>query len=89
MKFFSDVQVTLFTDKSGEQEAEDFKLANWNDTIASHPKIELHLFHIKFWSTIKKVAECGHSEETAEMAILRCGVYCGRNLVYNIMDNAF
>lgn len=73
---------------TGEQEAEDFKLANWNDTIASHPKIELHLFHIKFWSTIKKVAECGHSEETAEMANLRCGIYCGCNLVYNIMDNA-
>lgn len=63
MKFFSDVQVTVFTGKSGEQEAEDFKLANWNDTIASHPKIELHLFHIKFWSTIKKVAECGHSRK--------------------------
>ncbi|XP_060215285.1 putative E3 ubiquitin-protein ligase RF298 [Lycium barbarum] len=68
---------------------EDFHDADWSDLIESQLE-ELVLSNLDtiFKSAIKKIAACGYSEEIAEKAVLRSGVFYGlKDIMSNIVDN--
>ncbi|XP_059299038.1 putative E3 ubiquitin-protein ligase RF298 [Lycium ferocissimum] len=82
---------TVGPNRGGEEVkiTEDFHDADWSDLIESQLE-ELVLSNLDtiFKSAIKKIAACGYSEETAEKAVLRSGVFYGlKDIMSNIVDN--
>ncbi|XAR58512.1 hypothetical protein NMG60_11013939 [Bertholletia excelsa] len=72
-----------------EQDEEDSELVDWDDPIASQlEELLVHALCMIFKSGIKKITECGYSEQVAEQAILRSGLcYGNKDPVSNIVDN--
>lgn len=79
------------SDRSGEEpEVNMHELANWNDPIVS-PLEELLLSNLQavFLSAIKQIVEFGYSEDVAENAISRKGLYIEEgDPVSNIVHDA-
>ncbi|CAN4113663.1 unnamed protein product [Withania somnifera] len=73
-----------------KQGVETLQHADWDDTIACQlMELLFHNLSATFQSAIKKIVECGYSEEIAEWVILRSGLYHGsKDAVSTIVDGA-
>ncbi|MCD7463498.1 hypothetical protein HAX54_050736 [Datura stramonium] len=73
-----------------KQEVENLQHADWDDTIACQlMELLFHNLSATFQSAIKRIVECGYSEEIAELVILRSGLYHGsKDAVSTIVDGA-
>lgn len=73
-----------------KEELGESKPAEWDDPII--PELEVLLANsltANYRNAIKKIAECGYSEEVAEWVVLRSGPYFGsKDIVSNIVDGA-
>nr|XP_016482982.1 PREDICTED: putative E3 ubiquitin-protein ligase RF298 isoform X2 [Nicotiana tabacum]XP_016482983.1 PREDICTED: putative E3 ubiquitin-protein ligase RF298 isoform X2 [Nicotiana tabacum]XP_016482984.1 PREDICTED: putative E3 ubiquitin-protein ligase RF298 isoform X2 [Nicotiana tabacum] len=77
--------------KSNEKQGvETLQHADWDDTIACQlMELLFHNLSATFQSAIKRIVECGYSEEIAEWVILRSGLYHGsKDAVSTIVDGA-
>lgn len=75
---------------SEKQAVETLQHADWDDTIACQlMELLFHNLSATFQSAIKRIVECGYSEEIAEWVILRSGLYHGsKDAVSTIVDGA-
>lgn len=73
-----------------KQGVETLQHADWDDTIACQlMELLFHNLSATFQSAIKRIVECGYSEEIAEWVILRSGLYHGsKDAVSTIVDGA-
>ncbi|KAJ8547482.1 hypothetical protein K7X08_011068 [Anisodus acutangulus] len=77
----------LSNEKQGVERAPD---ADWEDPITCQlEELLSQNLSATFRSAVKRIAECGYSEEIAERVILRSGLYHGnKDTVSNIVDSA-
>ncbi|RAL43528.1 hypothetical protein DM860_012669 [Cuscuta australis] len=70
--------------------AETSQEADWDDPIACElEKLLTHNLHATFQTAVKKIVECGYSQEIAESVVLRSGLYHGiKDAVSNVVDGA-
>ncbi|KAL3364983.1 hypothetical protein AABB24_010239 [Solanum stoloniferum] len=73
-----------------KQGVETLQQADWDDTIACQlMELLFHNLSATFQSAIKRIVECGYSEEIAERVLLRSGLYHGsKDAVSTIVDGA-
>lgn len=73
-----------------KHEMESLQQADWDDPIACElEKLLISNLHATFRSAIKKIVECGYSQELAELVVLRSGFYHGvKDAVSNVVDGA-
>ncbi|KAK4351698.1 hypothetical protein RND71_031011 [Anisodus tanguticus] len=77
-------------EENEKQGVESLQHADWDDTIACQlMELLFHNLSATFRSAIKRIVECGYSEETAERVVLRSGLYHGsKDAVSTIVDGA-
>ncbi|KAJ8549063.1 hypothetical protein K7X08_032770 [Anisodus acutangulus] len=77
----------LSNEKQGVERSSD---ADWEDPITCQlEELLSQNLSATFRSAVKRIAECGYSEEIAERVILRSGLYHGnKDAVSNIVDGA-
>ncbi|KAM7495946.1 hypothetical protein LguiA_020360 [Lonicera macranthoides] len=90
IKFGSSSEASCDHVKEGKKGARGFLEKEWNDPIVCElEQLLSHDLGATFRSAIQKIVECGHTEEVAEWAVLRSGIYCGfKDAVSNIVDGA-
>nr|GMD18568.1 putative E3 ubiquitin-protein ligase RF298 [Ipomoea batatas] len=73
-----------------KREMESSQQADWDDPVACElEKLLISNLHAAFRSAIKKIVECGYSQELAELVVLRSGLYHGvKDVVSNVVDGA-
>ncbi|XP_019197525.1 PREDICTED: putative E3 ubiquitin-protein ligase RF298 [Ipomoea nil] len=73
-----------------KREMESSQVADWDDPVACElEKLLISNLHAAFRSAIKKIVECGYSQELAELVVLRSGLYHGvKDVVSNVVDGA-
>ncbi|XP_031100698.1 putative E3 ubiquitin-protein ligase RF298 [Ipomoea triloba] len=73
-----------------KREIESSQQADWDDPVACElEKLLISNLHAAFRSAIKKIVECGYSQELAELVVLRSGLYHGvKDVVSNVVDGA-
>lgn len=76
--------------KEEKKGARGLQEKEWNDPIVRElEQLLSHDLGATFRTAIQKIVECGHTEEVAEWAVLRSGIYCGfKDAVSNIVDGA-
>ncbi|XP_059298016.1 putative E3 ubiquitin-protein ligase RF298 [Lycium ferocissimum] len=77
-------------EENEKQGVESLQHADWDDTIACQlMELLFHNLSATFRSAIKRIVECGYSEEIAERVVLRSGLYHGsKDVVSTIVDGA-
>ncbi|KAK6930072.1 hypothetical protein RJ641_004166 [Dillenia turbinata] len=76
--------------REDEDAADEFHDADWSDfTETQLEELVLSNLDAIFKSAIKKIADCGYSEEVASKAVLRSGLFCYgcKDIVSNIVEN--
>lgn len=73
-----------------EQEVEEYQQADWDDPIACQlEEILTNNLFATFCTAVKKIVECGYTEEVAEWAILNSSLFHGsKDAVSNVLDGA-
>lgn len=76
-------------ESSKEQSGEEAKVSEWDDPIVSQiGELLYSTLHTAFKNAIKKIVECGYTEDIAEKAISRHGLYLeGKDTVANIVSH--
>ncbi|KAI3472684.1 hypothetical protein Pfo_030833 [Paulownia fortunei] len=73
-----------------EQEVEEYQQADWDDPIACQlEELLTNNLFATFCSAVKKIVECGYTEEAAEWAVLNSSLFHGsKDGVSNVVDGA-
>ncbi|CAH9115177.1 unnamed protein product [Cuscuta epithymum] len=82
--------LNLHPDSHDEKSDIETQEADWDDPIACEiEKLLTHNLHATFQTAVKKIVECGYTQELAESVVLRSGLYHGiKDAVSNVVDGA-